>query len=246
MTSVIRNPEHKSEIEATSENLPGKLDVLVSSIDDVNSDNDAAEVLKTANPDYVVWSAGAGGKGGAERTFKIDRDACKHYIAAAASIPTIKKFLLVSYLGSRRNRPSWWNDEDWKQSEHVNSAILADYFKAKVAADEYLLAKAKATRDADPSRVFNDICLRPGTLSDEAGGENVSLGKIHGIGKVSRTDVARVAAKLLETEYRGWVDLLGPDESGGEAVDGAVERIVKEKVDCVDGEDLEKIYAITG
>jgi len=45
----------------------------------------------------------------------------------------------------------------------------------------------------------------------------------------------------LETEYRGWLDLL----KGDEEIDTAVNRVVKDKVDCVEGEDLERIYQQT-
>lgn len=75
-------------------------------------------------------------------------------------------------------------------------------------------------------------------MTDDDGGEGVLLGKTGSRGEVSRADVARVAAKLLETEYRGWLDLL----KGEEEVEVAVERCVGEKVDCIEGEDLEAIY----
>jgi len=236
VTSVIRNEEHKSEITATAKSNPENLNVLVESLEDVRSSNDAAKVLDQVKPDYVVWSAGAGGKGGPVRTFAIDRDACRYYIDAAASSPSVKKFLLVSYIASRRGYPPWWSKEDRESADHVNQNVLANYFKAKVDADEYLLTRAKAARDG--GKDFADICLRPGTLTDDDGGSGVQLGKTSSRGEVSRTDVARVAAELLDTEYRGWLDLL----NGTESVTEAVKKAVRDKVDCVEGEDLQRIY----
>ena len=59
LTSVIRNPDQKKDIlEAAGKNGPGKLDVLVSSIEDVKSEADAQKVLDKVKPDWVVWSAG--------------------------------------------------------------------------------------------------------------------------------------------------------------------------------------------
>ncbi|KAF3180496.1 hypothetical protein TWF225_001492 [Orbilia oligospora] len=238
VTSVIRNKDHESDITATAKSHPENLKVLVESIEDVRSTNDATRVLNQVRPDYVVWSAGAAGKGGPVRTFAIDRDACRYYIDAAASpSSSVKKFLLVSYIASRRSYPPWWTSEDKSSADNVNQNILANYFKAKVAADEYLLARSKAARDGG-KEAFADICLRPGTLTDDDGGEGVLLGKTGSRGEVSRTDVARVAAALLDTEYRGWLDLL----KGKEEVQEAVNRCVSEKVDCIEGEDLDAIY----
>ncbi|KAK6535540.1 hypothetical protein TWF694_001994 [Orbilia ellipsospora] len=237
VTSVVRNKDHESEITATAKSHAENLNVLVESIEDIKSTNEASKILNQVKPDYIVWSAGAGGKGGPVRTFAIDRDSCRYYIDAAASHPSVKKFLLVSYIASRRGVPPWWSEEDVKSAEHVNSKILANYFKAKVDADEYLLARAKAARES--GKEFFDICLRPGTLTDDDGGNGVLLGKTSSRGDVSRTDVARVASALLDTEYKGWLDML----KGNESVEDAVSRVVKDKVDCVEGEDLNRIYA---
>jgi hypothetical protein len=50
--------------------------------------------------------------------------------------------------------------------------------------------------------------------------------------------VAEVAARLLEIEgARGWFDLL----EGNEDVGKAVERVVRDEVDCREGESLEEM-----
>ena len=59
-------------------------------------------------------------------------------------------------------------------------------------------------------------------------------------GSISREDVAAVAAALLERkDTRGWYDLLQGDDS----IDNAIENLVKEGFDGIQGEDLDRIYA---
>ena len=58
VTSLIRNPDQAEEIKALGKSLGGKLDVLIESLDDVKSDQEAQNVLDQVKPDYVVWSAG--------------------------------------------------------------------------------------------------------------------------------------------------------------------------------------------
>jgi hypothetical protein len=171
----------------------------------------------------------------------VDHDAAIAFTKASIHTPSVKKFLTVSYISSRRNRPSWWSDEDWQSAQKVNNEILPTYFKAKVAADEVLAVLAKERYDEEAKKGivekdrFHGISLRPGTLSSEKAG-GVLMGKITSQGKVSRATVAEALAALLETEgARGWIDFLDGDED----VSAAVKRVVKEGIDSVDGEDFE-------
>ena len=237
VTSLIRNPAHEADIKAIAQNQPGNLDFAFDSLDEVKSVSHAEKVLERVDPDIVVWSAGAGGKGGAERTKQIDEVAAKYYISAAIAREKVKKFLMVSYIASRRGRPAWWNDEDAKAAEHVNTKVLPAYFAAKVEADEHLAALAHQRNQKD--KAFQAICLRPGTLKDRDCSGKVALGKTSARGEVSRETVAKVAAKLLERDdVRGWWDLL----EGEDDMDAAIERLAKEGWDGIDGEDLGRIY----
>ncbi|OJJ01233.1 hypothetical protein ASPVEDRAFT_886271 [Aspergillus versicolor CBS 583.65] len=237
---VIRNPAHEPEILAlaNSEKAKGKLNVLVSSLDEVQTQADAAKILNETNPDYVVWSAGAGGKGGPTRTIAVDETAAKAFISASFAHPRVSKFLLVSWIGSRRNKPSWFSDADWASSQNTFNNVLPTYAKAKLEADEFLTAHAAARvkqAAGGKANVLDAICLRPGTLSDEPATGNVNFGKIGSQGKVPREDVARVADALLARQgSKGWYDLLGGEEKIGDAV----ERVVREGVDAVEGEDV--------
>lgn len=140
---------------------------------------------------------------------------------------------MISYLASRRSKPSWWDDDGWKGAEEVNTKILPDYYKAKIAADEVLYGES-----ASKGPAFVGINLRPATLTDEPAGR-VELGRTASSrGSVSRETVARVAAALLEAEgvKNSWIDLA----SGEEEVGAAVQRVVSEGVDAAEGEPIYK------
>ncbi|KAK4154003.1 hypothetical protein C8A00DRAFT_14862 [Chaetomidium leptoderma] len=236
VTSVIRAEEQVPTVQegggGDEKKKVGRLTVLVRSLDDVKSEGDARGVLEEvgAGLDFVVWSAGAGGKGGSERTYAIDRDAATYFIRAAAATPTITRFLMVSYLGSRRSKPAWWSDDAWAAAEHINNEVLPHYYRAKVAADEVLYAVSKERGSG-----FVGINLRPGTLTLEPAGR-VELGKTRqSTGSVSRESVARVADLLLATDgvKNTWLDLL----DGEEETEKAVERVVKDGVNAAEGEE---------
>lgn len=182
------------------------------------------------------FTSGAGGKGGAERTFAVDRDAAKAYIAASATTPRVTKFLMVSYIASRRTRAPWWSDADWASAREVNEGVLKNYHAAKVDADELLVAHAHK-RGGD----WQAINLRPGTLTDDPKTGKVQLGRTGSRGKITREDVAEVAVRLLERDdTRGYYDLLQGDED----TDIAVKRVAEERIDSFAGEDEERIYAL--
>ena len=162
--------------------------------------------------------------------------AAKHFISSSLATDSVKKFLMVSYIASRHGYPPWWDDEDKKAADNVNFNVLPHYFKAKVEADEHFVALAKKRNDQDQS--FQAINLRPGTLTDDHPTGKVTLGRTSARGKVTRADVAAVAAALLDSDAtRGWYDLV----QGEDSVDEAVSKLVKEGFDGVEGEDMEKI-----
>ena len=237
VTSVIRDPSQEQEIIKLGEGHKGQVETLVSSLEDVKSDADAQKVLDAVKPNYVVWSAGAGGKGGPDRTYAIDRDAAKHFIASSFATPSVTKFLTVSYIGSRRDRAAWWDDEDWADARHKNEKVLVTYHKAKVAVDEFQAALAKKKRDGGDTK-FQSICFRPGILTDDSPTGKVKLGHITSRGKITRADVAAVAVALLERDdTRGWLDAL----QGEQSIDDAVQEAVQQGIDCMEGEDVPKL-----
>lgn len=128
-----------------------------------------AELLR--DHDAVVWSAGAGG-GDPSRTSAVDRDAAIRSIDAAASAG-VSRYVMVSYIGSRLDHGVPEDDSFYA------------YAEAKAAADEHLRASA-----------LDWTILAPGPLTLE---EPTGLIEVAdpGEGRVSRADVAAVAAATL-------------------------------------------------
>ncbi|QDH13569.1 SDR family oxidoreductase [Formicincola oecophyllae] len=119
----------------------------------------------------VVFSAGAGGKGGTERTSAVDGQGLEKAVAAA-QLAGVGRFLLVSVF------PEAWRDRPrHEEFEH--------YMRVKKLADVCL---AESPLDW--------VILRPGTLTDEPA-KGVRLGLALPYGTVSRDGVAGVLAALV-------------------------------------------------
>jgi hypothetical protein len=237
---MIRSADQKPTIEKLGNGQPGKLSVLVSSVADVKSEADASKILEQVKPTWVIWSAGAGGKGGASNTLAVDRDAAIAFTKASINTPSVKKFLTVSYLSSRRGRPSWWSDKDWENAQKTNTEILPTYYKAKIAADEVLTVlstkrvKEEESKSVPADSLFAGISLRPGTLTDEKAG-GVRVGKLGAGDKTSRATTAHAIVAALESGVRGWVDVVDGDED----VNAAMQSLVKDGIDTAVEEDWE-------
>ena len=182
-----------------------------------------------------IGHVGAGGKGGPDRTNAIDKDAAIHFIRSSIATPSISKFLLVSALSVRRGRASWFDDDSYALMQRVNTDIMPTYYKAKLAADETLTVLGEERVKKHGKDKFAYIILRPGALTDDEETGLVDFGKTPARGKVTRGDVADVAARLLEIEGAcGWFDLLG----GKEPVAEAVSRVIREGINAMEGEDI--------
>ncbi|KAL1627962.1 hypothetical protein SLS56_006105, partial [Neofusicoccum ribis] len=57
VTSMIRDPAQAGAITKLGEGQPGKLNVLVRSVEDVKSESDARKILDEVKPSWVIWSA---------------------------------------------------------------------------------------------------------------------------------------------------------------------------------------------
>jgi hypothetical protein len=130
-------------------------------------------------------------------------------------------------------------DEEWAGIVHTTTEVLPTYAKAKLEADEYMTAlAARRKRDTTAAgRPFQAINLRPGILTDKPATRMVELGTTSkGRGSVTREDVAIVADQLLaRADTEGWIDLV----NGEVPVEEAVDRVAREKIDAVEGEDVE-------
>ena len=89
VTSVVRNPEHVRDVEATGATA-AVLDLENASTEQI------ADLVRGS--DVVVWSAGAGG-GNPERTYAVDRDAAIRSMEATAQAG-VERYVMVSYFGA--------------------------------------------------------------------------------------------------------------------------------------------------
>lgn len=116
--SIIRNPEHKADIEQRGAN-PVLLDIERATVDELREAFEGA--------DAVVFSAGAGG-GDPERTRAVDYEAAVRSIDAAEKAG-VKRYVMVSYVTA---------DIDVERLDEDES--MYPYAKAKHDADAHLRA----------------------------------------------------------------------------------------------------------
>ncbi|PSH70110.1 NAD-dependent dehydratase [Phyllobacterium brassicacearum] len=163
--ALHRNPEQADELsQLGAKPVPGSLLEL-----------DAAGLSRLmAGSDVVVFSAGAGGKGGPKMTNAIDGLGLELAVAAARQAG-IRRFLLVSAF-----------PEALRGKQMPDS--FENYMAVKKLADIHL-----AESDLDW------VILRPGTLLDEAGSGKVRAGLAVPYGDVSRDDVAAMLAELVDS-----------------------------------------------
>lgn len=162
VTSIIRNPEHTDDVSRTG---------ATARVADVSSLDEESLVDLFRGHDAIVWSAGAGG-GDPERTYAVDRDAAIRSMSAAAAAG-VSRYVMVSYIGSRRDHGVAQDDPFFA------------YAEAKSIADEHL-------RGTD----LEWTILAPGPLTLEEPTGLISVTD-PGDGRVTRADVAAVAAATL-------------------------------------------------
>jgi uncharacterized protein YbjT (DUF2867 family) len=143
---------------------------VVADVENLDLDELAALFVRC---DAVVWSAGAGG-GDPSRTYAVDRDAAIRSMDAAqeAGVP---RYVMISYFGAR-------TDHGIPEGHPMFA-----YAEAKAAADNYLRKTALSWTILAPSTLTFD----PGTGLIEAGPGLTPT-------TVTREDVARVAASVLD------------------------------------------------
>lgn len=137
VTSLIRNPDHRADVEQAG-GRPVVVDLEATTVDDL------APILSGA--DAVVFAAGAGPGSGAARKDTVDRAAAV-LLAEAALAAGVQRYLLVSSTGVD-DPPRPGTDEVW-----------AAYLAAKKAAEEAVRASALAWTILRPGALTDD----PGT-----------------------------------------------------------------------------------
>ncbi|KAF7442334.1 nad dependent epimerase dehydratase family protein [Pyrenophora tritici-repentis] len=208
VTSMIRTASQQPAIEKLGQGLPGKLSVLVHSVADVKTENDAKSILQEVNPDWVVWSA-------------VKKFLTVSYLSSR-----------------RGRAPWWTDDDWAVAQKVNNEILPDYFKAKVAADEVLtILAKERVEKEEKESVEVKDrfcgVSLRPGTLTEEKAG-GVKLGKVGAGGKTSRASVAETVVEVLGREVRGWVDVVDGDENVGEAV----ERFEREGWDAVEGENL--------
>ncbi|GLB44433.1 putative NAD(P)H-binding [Lyophyllum shimeji] len=207
--SVIRTQDYEDEIR----NLSAE-PVLLSLEDSPVSDFTAA----FEGQDVVYFSAGAGGKGGEERTKRVDYEGAVKVFDAIEGVQGPKpRLILVSAIDVRdpANIPAHYNEEDIASSRRVRTAIAA-YMHWKYEADKNLVKRDK----------FKWTILRPGGLSNEPGTGKAAVGRTHITRQISRDDVAKALELLLDREDAAGlaIDIVGGDTPLEEALDAAIKK----------------------
>ncbi|KAJ7092424.1 NADH(P)-binding-domain-containing protein [Mycena belliarum] len=209
VTSIIRSTEHEEDIKAASA-TPLLLSLEASPVAEFTAAFQGADV--------VYFSAGAGGKGGEERTKKVDYDgALKVFDAIEAVDSPRPRLVLVSAIDIRDpdKIPAHYSEEDITLAKRVREHI-AVYMKWKYEADKNLVRRDK----------FKWTILRPGGLSNEPGAGKASIGRTHLSPTISRDDVAAVLALLLDREDAAGlgIDMVGGDTPISEGLDAMIKK----------------------
>lgn len=181
--SIHRFPSQEQDIRNAGGN-PILLDI------EKVSTSDLAEVFKGA--DGIIWSAGAGGKGGKERTWAVDYESCVRTYDAAEQAG-VRRFVMVSAIDVRNRDqppPEWYSKEDIAMSDRMWS-VIPEYMKAKLAAEEELYKR---------TGMLDWTVIRPSGLTENPGTGKVALGKAP-LGQVPREDVARVVVGVVQEKF---------------------------------------------
>ncbi|EHS54981.1 SDR family oxidoreductase [Paenibacillus sp. Aloe-11] len=182
--AFIRNPDQTEALERLgAETVIADLEGTVSEI---------AAAVKGS--DAIVFTAGSGGKTGADKTLLIDLDGAVKAMEAAGQAG-IRRFIMVSALHAE-------NREQWPES-------IKPYYVAKHYADRLLEASN-----------LDYTILRPGGLTDEPGSGKVTTGNNLDSHSISREDVAGAVVAVLDEPqtYQRAIDLVSGSTPIAEAV----------------------------
>ncbi|KAF9461358.1 hypothetical protein BDZ94DRAFT_1310628 [Collybia nuda] len=194
--SIIRTRDHESDIKAAS------AEPVYLSLEDapVSAFSAAFE-----GQDVVYFSAGAGGKGGPERTKAVDYEGAVKVFDAIEGVSGPKpRLILVSAIDVRNPEriPSYYDEKDLAVSARMRAAM-----------DAYMHWKYEADKNLANRTAFKWTILRPSTLTDGPGTDRATIGKAHLGAPVSREDVAKTLALLADREDAAGlaIDLVGGD-----------------------------------
>lgn len=184
---MIRRPEQITDLKDAG--------IEPAMIDLENTDvTEMTEILRGA--DVVVFAAGGGPDGNAQRKETVDKGAAI-MLADAAEAAGVRRYVMVSAMGT-------------DQADPDSQEVMQVYLRAKQAAD-----------DDVRSRGLDWTIVRPGRLTDDVPTGRVRLGRLE-YGSVTRGDVAHVLAEVIEADSTlgKTFDVVGGDEPVKQAVAG--------------------------
>ncbi|NMO01940.1 NAD(P)H-binding protein [Gordonia sp. TBRC 11910] len=147
VTSIIRNPDHSADIEATGA-APLVLDV------ENAGPAELADALRGF--DAVVWSAGAGG-GNPARTYAVDRDAAIASFAAATTAG-VRRYVMVSYFGAG---PDHGVPEDNSFYPYAQAKSAADAALEQTDLDWTILRPSRLSDEPDAGSIAVNTAAHP-------------------------------------------------------------------------------------
>ncbi|KAG8706722.1 hypothetical protein FRC08_000894 [Ceratobasidium sp. 394] len=212
VTSVIRNPDQSQAITDTGASP------VVLSLEDAPV-ADLTKLIVDTKAEVVYFSAGAGGKGGEERTKAVDYGGALKTFDAIDAVPGPKpRLVLVSGLdvGNEDRFPDHYTDADKQMAIRIRQAI-ASWYKWKYEAEKVLIKRTS----------FEWIILRPGGLDDNPATGKADIGRTHLTSTISRQDVAAALLHLASVPSKAAglaIDMVGGDHPIGPAIDAFIER----------------------
>ena len=180
LTSMVRSEEQAEQLKQSGVN------VVLANLED--SVEQLAQAMKGS--DAVIFSAGSGGKTGADKTLLVDLDGAVKSMEAAEQVG-INRYVMVSAYKA-------YDRESWKESP------IKPYFVAKHYADRELRASN-----------LNYTIIGPGILTNEPGTGKVAVGEILEKTSIPREDVASVVVASLDEEktYKKTIELVSGETS---------------------------------
>ncbi|PPQ82290.1 hypothetical protein CVT25_008440 [Psilocybe cyanescens] len=209
VTSVIRDASQEKDIRDVSA-TPLVLSLEDSPVSDFSKAFTGHEV--------VYFSAGAGGKGGEERTKKVDYEGAVKVFDAIEGVDGPKpRLILVSAIDIRdpEKIPAHYNEDDIALSKKYREGMPA-----------YIHWKYEADKNLSKRTAFKWSILRPGGLTNDPGTGTASIGRTHLTKPVSRDDVAKVLALLAEREDAAGlaIDFVGGNTPIEEGLDAFIKK----------------------
>lgn len=186
LTVMVRSEEQAVQLKASGVNavvadLEGSVDELATAMN---------------GSDAVIFSAGSGGKTGADKTLLVDLDGAVKSMEAAEKVDA-KRYIMVSAFKAEER-------ESWKDSP------IKPYMVAKHYADRILRSSS-----------LNYTIFGPGLLINEPGTGKIDVNDNIKKTSIPREDVARTIVTALEKDntFRKTIRLMSGDTTIEEALD---------------------------